>query len=246
MNKRICATTLIWNGHVANGYSFNSYLPVGQLKYVIPRLEEWQLDEIIILNCTHSFDSVKDFQEIVSDARLDFLSTPLSYGGGISELRSVINIISAGAERVVLCARNLKNSKLLIDIRQTVGDQAVLIHYVLNHNGIKNLSDETQKFNQFLNILPSEWGGEILITDSLMDGGRLPRVELLSRFALMANPIGVVVSGGFSLDSDIADAIRDQNISGVAIGNQLHRCENPISKIKEMNELQIRKFETVK
>jgi imidazole glycerol phosphate synthase subunit HisF len=201
------------------------------------------VDEIIILNCTHSSDPVKDFEDMVSTAQLDSLSTPLSYGGGITDLKSVIKIISAGAERVVLGARNFKNTDLLMDIRRTVGDQAVIIHFCIDVDNAKNLTDETRKFKKFLNILPKRWGGEILLTDSLMDGAQVPRLKLLSQFAILAHPIGIVVSGGFSLDLDIADAIVHPNISGVAIGNHLHRRENPISKLKTMRELQIRQFE---
>ena len=230
--KKVVASVLVKNDIVVNSIGFSDYRPVSCLAHTLKRLQEWEVDEITVLNLSHTLEPVNDFRRLFSQELLSKIRTPLSYGGGIVSAEQAESVISAGCERIVLSSRNWtpQTSK---DISKNIGDQAILLHLPLSHDMSVSTSESHSNLHQYLNLIPTQWGGEIYIKDQGMDGHSL-RLEF---FETLESEIGnldtpIIVGGGISTIGQVESLLGLTYVKGVVIGNWLNRHELVIPRLK--------------
>lgn len=107
MLKRIGASLIIDCKILVNSYNFERHLPVGKLIHTVSRLQEFGVDEILILNTSHSANPASDFEELLKEVNNFNLSTPIAYGGGIESHFDANSVIRSGADRVVISLKTL-------------------------------------------------------------------------------------------------------------------------------------------
>ena len=59
--RKIVASVLVRNQMVVNSTLFTHYKPIGSIEQIILRLQELEIDEITVLNLTHSENPLQDF-----------------------------------------------------------------------------------------------------------------------------------------------------------------------------------------
>lgn len=230
--KKIVASVLVKDGIVVNSIGFMEYRPVSSLGQTLLRLQEWEVDEITVLNLSHTSEPVNDFRLMFSEELLSEIRTPLSYGGGIISAEQAESIISAGCERVVLSSRNWTPQSSQ-DISINVGNQAVLIHLPLSQDMSVLTKDLSLSLRQYINSLPAQWGGEIYIKDRDRDGRSLK----LDFFKAVESEIGglntpIIVGGGISTASQVESLLGLAFVKGIVIGNWLNRHELVVPSLK--------------
>jgi cyclase len=235
MIKRIAATLVIDSGYIVNSYNFKIHLPVGKLKYTIQRLQEFGIDEIIILNTSHSNSPSKDFIQLLKAINSLHISTPIAYGGGITCVSDAKEIIRAGAERVVVSPKLLVNSNTFFEICSYLGEQALVLHVpiklTINQSEIGD--HKLINFQSALNLLPRNWGGEIMISCVASDGAKFPDWHNVSTILECAvDSKNLILAGGFANAQDIGRALSFEQVSAVAVGNYLHREELSVKILK--------------
>ena len=235
MIKRLSSAIVLDSGLVVNSYNFETHLPVGRLNHTLHRLQHFEVDDVIILNTSHSADPVDDFREILSNLDTWHISTPLTYGGGITNVGQATEIVKAGAERVVVTSKLLVNSLLFSEICTYLGDQAVVLHLplIFDSNQVRVKGNTKLDLKSILSLLPKHWGGEILFTFVANDGHKAPDWENI-RVAIEQSEgfEGLILAGGFTFASDISRSLTLAQVSAVAIGNFLHRTELSIKILK--------------
>ena len=102
LKKRIVATILVKDEWAVQSFGYNNYLPLGDPVVLAQNFDRWGADEIIILDLSKSLSSSSPNFGLVKQIASLGLSTPLSYGGGISSLADALKIISLGVERIVI------------------------------------------------------------------------------------------------------------------------------------------------
>jgi imidazole glycerol-phosphate synthase subunit HisF len=236
MIKRLSATIIVDSGLVVNSYNFEQHLPVGKLNHTLRRLQDLEIDDVIILNTTHSEDPAGDFRDFLSRLDTWHISTPLSYGGGIMSLNQAIDIVKSGAERVVITSKLLVNSKLFSEICSYLGEQAVVLHLPLEFesNNVYIKGNKQLELKSIFSLLPKHWGGEILLSFVANDGRKMPdwknievALEQSCRFE------GLVLTGGFACPADISQGLSLDQVSAIAVGNFLHRTEISVTTLKQ-------------
>lgn len=235
MIKRIAATLVIDSGYIVNSYNFKIHLPVGKLKYTIQRLQDFGIDEIIILNTSHSSTSGQDFIQLLKSIDSLHISTPITYGGGITCVGDAREIIRAGAERVVVSSKLLVNSNTFFEICSYLGEQALVLHMPIEHtiDQSKIGGHDLINFQSVMNLLPSNWGGEVMVSFVESDGAKSPNWHNVNRALVCA--IGfknLILAGGFANEQDIGRALSFDQVSAVAVGNYLHREELSVRNLK--------------
>jgi len=236
---KLAAVLLIENGIILNKYHFSQYLPVGKILHTVKRLQELQIDEIIMLNKGHSDDPVKDFMQIQnSDFSRISLSTPMAYGGGIRNMSHVEKLIDSGVERVVLPSREIY-SKLSQAIAHKYGEQSIIFHlpYIKKTKMFKTF-DSKKEFPliQKIGKLPENFGGEIVLTSTLSEGvGKLNVDELEGLINRIPANINIVYSGGVSSTEQV-DQLSSLPINGVGLGNILNSKEAFVLRAKKYCE----------
>ncbi len=231
--KKLAATVLVKDGIVVNSLSFRNYRPIGSVDQIITRLQEWEVDEITVLNLSHSSNPLRDFNQTFSESLLSGINTPIAYGGGITSKSDAESIIAAGSERVVLSAFHWTAEKSR-EISVNLGDQAVLIHVPLvQRGGVFLVGNTPSTFQDFLAHIPGDWGGELFIKDQNMDGNT-SRVEFFKRVSTFTNNLTspILAGGGISSLKEVEALLQLPFIKGVAIGNWLNREELIIPRIK--------------
>jgi imidazole glycerol phosphate synthase subunit HisF len=233
--KRIAGLLLLDGGMVINSYGFKTHLPVGKLRPSLLRLQELKIDEIIILNTDHSVSPEKDFISLYSDFHSWHVSTPISYGGGISNLDQAKSVIRDGADRVVVSLKTLLDQQTFFDLGDSLGEQAIIVHLPLykQNSGIYVQNSNNLLLKKVLELFPEDWGGEILVTAIINDGALNPDWDLMRESSvLIGDSRRLILSGGFASFEDILDGLKMENVESISIGNLLHRMELSVVHIK--------------
>ena len=235
MIKRIAATLVIDSNYVVNAYDFKIHLPVGKLKYTVMRLQELGIDEINILNTTHSNSPSNDIKQLLSGFNDSHLSTPLAYGGGISNLNDATQVIKNGVERIIISPKIFFNQEIFGSLCLNLGDQAIILHLPIKNteNGLMINGYTSKKLSALIRCIPENWGGEILISFVNNDGKLAPDWENINNtLRIFHGTRNLILSGGFASYSDIALGLNLSQVSSISVGNYLHRIENSVDKIK--------------
>ena len=232
--KKIGASILVKDKIVVNSTNFLAYRPIGSIDQIVMRLQEWEVDEITVLNLSHSGNPLQDFNQLFSESLLSQVNTPIAYGGGITSRLAAEAIISAGCERVVLsgCHWTAEKSR---EVSINLGDQAVLIHVPLFQNGTEfSVHRSGTSFQEFLDFTPEDWGGELLLKDRDMDGAT-SRVEFFKSATVFTQKLKVPIlaGGGISSVEESKELLELPFLTGVMIGNWLNRDELIIPRIKQ-------------
>jgi len=236
MLKRIGASLIVKSKLIVNSYNFKLHLPVGKLNHTINRLQELRVDEILILNTSHSAKPASDFQELLKECNNFKLSTPIAYGGGIESHQDANSVIRSGADRVVISLKTLLNQPAFSKINEVLGEQAIILHLPIDIVGdnVQIFGYEKFSLDQISSKIPTNWGGEILISSVQQDGAKLPNLELFDTCVMqLGRNLKYIFTSGFSTSTEILNALDNDFVSSVAIGNFLHRSELSIRKIKQ-------------
>ena len=242
MIKRLSATLVLDSGLVVNSYNFKTHLPVGKLKYTLRRLQEFEIDEVVILNTSHSKSPIEDFNEILKNIDSWHIATPLAYGGGITSLSDAVEIVKAGAERVVVSLKVLLNSNVFFEMCSYLGDQALILHLPLEFsaNKVAVRGYSSISFKSIIDLLPSHWGGEIMFSFVANDGAKLPDWQnITTAIAATIESKNLIFAGGFSNAQDISRGLALEQVSAIAVGNYLHRTELSVTKLKQSIDAEI-------
>jgi len=246
MIKRIAATLILDSNQIINAYNFEVHLPVGKLKYTLERLQEFEVDEINILNTSHSNSVVNDLDKLLEDINNWHVSTPLAYGGGISTLTDAVYVIKSGVERVIISANTFFDFDLFSDICRTLGDQAIILHLPIEFKGgSPSIRGHSNKLLSDVNaLIPINWGGEIMLTIVESDGKKFPNWQNIEdALGIMAGHSNFILAGGFADFKDISAGLSLDQVSAISIGNYLHRVEHSVIEIKQkiQSSIQIRR-----
>ncbi len=243
--KRIIGKVLIQDNLVVNSYGFGSYRPCGSPHEAMKRLQEWEIDEILVLNRSHSPNLVRDWHRIFRSKTTFALNTPVTYGGGVLDASSVDiqEIMECGVERLVVALRTKDVLKSLKKIASIVGEQALVLHLPFveesNKYFIKRGNHTIAKLEEIANQL-KDWSGEIMLTDVVNEGktGKI-RPELLIA-ASNFEGMNISVSGGITDWEDLKMIFNhNSGVSGGVIGNLHNRQEIAVSKLRNMQMRQL-------
>jgi imidazole glycerol phosphate synthase subunit HisF len=105
-------------------------------------------------------------------------------------------------------------------IKQTIDQSKIGGHDLIN-------------FQSVMNLLPSNWGGEVMVSFVESDGAKSPNWHNVNRALVCA--IGfknLILAGGFTNAQDIGRALSFDQVSAVAVGNYLHREELSVRNLK--------------
>lgn len=248
--KRIIATVIVSNNRVVNAYSFREYRPCASFKHTFQRLQEWEIDELLVLNRTHSNRPSDDMFALLGKSPPYPLATPMSYGGGVmqSSLDEIKKLVNLGVERVVVSAASIRSRNELSWLEKAIGEQAIVIHIptpfdemadttfgsnIVGHDRIKQIAKEF-----------SNWGGEVVITDCLMEGMHECRVNFLANAANLFENVNVSVGGGICSPKDAEKLLSLDAVGGIYLDNLLNRFELALSRFRaEMSLPLLRQLE---
>lgn len=135
MINRIIAPILIKDGFLVQSKKYNWHLPIGQIEESASQLQYFNIDEFLLISLDGMTKSRVDVESLTRLRKV--VSHPISYAGGVINLKELKKAFDFGADRIVL---NRLLDKSLSDVEKfvnLVGRQGVVgsIDIMIDSNG---------------------------------------------------------------------------------------------------------------
>lgn len=222
---RVIPTLLIQKGGLVKSVRFKDHKYVGDPINAVKIFNEKEVDEIVLLDISATGErrppNIRQIGEIASEAFM-----PLGYGGGITRLDEIRELIGVGVEKVILNTSAFTSPQLVSDGAKYVGSQSIVVsidvkkgllggNRVYINNGSKNTRLDPVSYAR---QMEDAGAGEILLNSIDRDGtfGGYD-LDLVSAVSHAVN-IPVVAAGGASSLDDFA-AVFAAGASAAAAGS---------------------------
>ena len=177
MNKiRLIGIINIMNNIVVQSIGFKSYLPIGNPSIYINFLNQWGIDEIVVVDIKGSLKKKNYICYNIQDY-IKNCFVPISAGGGIKKFGDVKKLLNRGADKIIFNTIAYSDFNLLNLTAKTYGNQAVILSidvkffnnnfYLFSHSGTKKQKITIEEIIKRAN---NEGVGEIFINSIDNDG----------------------------------------------------------------------------
>ena len=186
---------------------------------------EKEVDEIAVIDIDASRENRgPDIQKIAEIASEAFM--PMAYGGGITTIEQIRDLLYNGIEKVILNKAAVQNPALVTEAARLFGSQSVMVSIDVKKHFLKGLRVYTNngKTNTgfapvaFARQMETAGAGEILLNSIDRDGTYRGYDEASIKEVCEAVAIPVIAMGGASSIADFKQAV-DQGASAVAAGS---------------------------
>lgn len=228
LRSRIIPVLLLRNESLVKTVRFDKFSYVGDPCNTVRIFNELEVDELIFLDIMASRDGKSPNLRLLAEIA-DECFMPLAYGGGIRTFDQAKSVFDIGFEKVALNSHALNNPRLITDIADHYGSQAVIVSIdvkkkLLGGETVKNMGGSV---NTYLD--PVVWArkaeklgaGEILLTSIDSEGSWQGfDVDLVAEVASAVN-IPLIAHGGAGSMDDIAKVITEAKASAVGLGSMV-------------------------
>lgn len=222
---RVIPALLMQKGGLVKSLKFKDHKYVGDPINAVKIFNDKEVDEIVLLDISATQEKrapdLAKIREIASEAFM-----PLGYGGGVTKLEEIRELIAAGVEKVILNASAFTNPSLITEGAKYVGSQSIVVsidvkknlwgkYKVYTHNGTKNTGLDPETYAR---QAETAGAGEILLNSIDKDGTFEGYDTALIHEVARAVDIPVVAIGGAATVADMASAV-SSGASAVAAGS---------------------------
>jgi cyclase len=238
LKKRVVATLVVKDGIVVQSINFKKYLPVGRPDIAIEFLNQWGIDEIILLDISASSEKrTPDFNMIIMASAKCYV--PLTIGGGISKICDIEALMLCGADKISLNQSILHNPGLITKAAKIFGNQCVVasIDAVKTDKGYQVYDYLTGSvLSESPSMLAAKCedlgAGEILINSVDKDGSYTGYDILLINSVCEAVSVPVIASGGARNANDFINVFQNTKVCAASAANFFHFTEHSVNTTK--------------
>lgn len=196
-------------------------------------------DELIFMDVVASLYERNNLRDIISRAA-ENIFIPITVGGGIRSVEDAKNILRSGADKVAVNTAAIKNPKIISDISNSFGAQAMVLSVEAKYQNNGKWEAFTDNGRQPTGLDVLEWvqqatalgAGEILLTSIDREGTRKGfDIELIQKVSNIIN-VPMIVSGGMGNFSHFSDVVTIGKADAVAIADMFHYDRISISELR--------------
>lgn len=237
--QRIIACLIVKGGVVVQSVGFDTYLPIGRPHIAARFLDDWGIDEIILLDIDASAEGRLIDPALVGEvSRSCFV--PLTVGGGISTVDDIRIVLHAGADKIAINRMAIENPATVSEASRKFGRQCIVAsidakrspsgtYKVFGHGGRRDAGVGPRELAR---TLEAAGVGEILLNAIHCDGaGTGFDLEMIGE-VIDAVEIPVVVCGGAGHPAHFREVLERYPVSGVAAANFFQFTEHSVSVLK--------------
>lgn len=253
VQNRVLPCLLVQGGKLVKTVKYKHPQYVGDPVNAIKIFNEKEVDELMICDISrdrHSRGPDLEFIRRVADECF----MPLTYGGGISSLLQIREILKLGVEKVVINAALENSHELLTEAAAVFGSQCVVAsidvkkdwlgRYRVCYDSGQRVSAESPEEKSVQVVKAGV--GEIVVNNIDREGSwKGMDLELLKKITSVST-VPVIASGGAGAVDHIKDAIQKGGASAVALGSMAVFQQKglgvlinfpPAKTLKEINDL---------
>ena len=238
LKRRIVATLVFRDGIIVQSIGFKRYLPVGKPAIAVEFLNDWGVDEILLLDISASRARRPPDFAMISQAAAG-CRVPLAVGGGITHLDHVRQLMHAGADKICFNQAVLHQPELLGETARVFGNQCVVasIDGIATDDGLRvydyitsTVRSETPA--EMAKHLQTLGAGEILLNSVDRDGSQRGFDLDLVRSVCDAVNLPVTCCGGAGGAGHFAEVLTKTGASAAAASNFFHFTEQSVTTVK--------------
>lgn len=236
--KRIIPCLDVKDGQTVKGTNFLQLRQAGDPVELGKAYSLQGADELVFLDITASHEGRKTFTDMVQKVASE-IDIPFTVGGGISELKDVERMLSAGADKISINSAALRRPELIDEIVCHFGSQVcvVAIDAKQDENGWTcylnggRIPTERSLFD-WAREVNDRGAGEILFTSMNHDGVKAGfACEALNELASFLT-IPVIASGGAGSMEDFRDVFAKGNADAALAASVFHFGQIGIPELK--------------
>lgn len=251
LKRRLIPVLYIKNGLIVRSEDFSYHHNIGNVVSEAGRYNSWNVDELIYIDISreknydlrrndYNINSYSSIGAIINEiSRVCFM--PLTFGGGIRTLEDVSFRIRNGADKITLNTGAWENPKLISQIAEKYGSQAVVVsidYRVINGKpvvftefGQKNTG---QPIYGWIKECENLGAGEIFINSIERDGKASGYdIETISK-SVSSTKLPVIACGGAGTLEDFVELAKQTEVSAIAAGNIFHFTELSYPRTKKL------------
>lgn len=239
LKKRLTACVIVKDGRVVQSIGFERYLPVGSLDVTVEFLNQWGIDEIVILDMDATRqDRRPDCRRIEQISRKNF--APLAVGGGIRDVEDMRRLIHSGADKIVINTIALERPQIITEAAEIFGAQCIVVSMDVRRNKDGKYEIYKDSARKATGKDPIVWAkeveslgaGEIFLNAVDRDGSKTGYDLKLIENVAQAVHIPVIACGGVGSARHVLEGFRETSASALAVGNFLNFTEQSPMLIK--------------
>jgi cyclase len=237
-------------GRLTKGIKFSGNADIGDPVESAARYYEEGADEIVFYDITASAEERGIFLEVVEKVAAR-IAIPFSVGGGISSVRSMRQVLNAGAEKVSVNSAAVLNPSLLSEGAAAFGAQAIVLGMDVKAVPVSPLIPSgyeivIQGGRKFMGLDAVAWAkqavelgaGEICVNSIDADGTKDGYELKLTRLIADSVRVPVIASGGAGKARHLYEALTEGRASAALVASIVHYGEYSIRDLKkELHEL---------
>ncbi len=228
LNKRLIAALIVKEGIVVQSIGFCRYLPVGRPEIAVEWLNNWGIDEIVLLDISATPQKRDpDYAMIERVSRKCF--APLTVGGGIHRVEHIRALLRHGADKIVVNTAAIKGPQLIQEASDVFGNQCVVVSLDVRYKAGRyevcgnSGQDPTGKDPVSMAREAQRLGaGEIFLNSIDRDGFKEGYDLKLIRAVVEAVTIPVIACGGVGGPRHFLQGFVEGKATAVAAGNYFH------------------------
>jgi cyclase len=217
---------LVENGGMVKTRKFGKRTYLGDPVNVINLFNNFEVDEIVLLDIAASAQGKEpDFELVTTLAEECWV--PLTYGGGISQVRQIEKLIRGGCEKVVLGTSIANDLRLVSEGARDFGNQAIVGSVDAKRRLFGGYETRVKNGSYRLNIPPAvrarqleEAGAGEILLQSIDRDGEMNGYDLeLIASVTAATDLPVVACGGARERTELAEPVKQAGASAAAAGS---------------------------
>lgn len=223
---RIIPALLIRDGGLVKTIKFKDATYVGDPMNAVRLFNKLHADELVFLDIDAEKEGRTMSRELVQRIGAE-ASMPFAVGGGIRTLADAKELITAGAEKVVLNTAAIEHPELVREIAEQFGSQSVIVSIDAKKDLLGRMCVAVRGGKKSLGITPWDHAremeklgaGEILINSVERDGtGEGYDIPLIRRVADTVQ-VPVIAFGGAGKQEHLRAAVVEGGASAMAAGS---------------------------
>ena len=213
MKIRVIPSILTNGLSQVKGEKFNNWRTVGTVMQAIRVHSARDVDEIVLLDVSATQEKRLISPRLVDDVSRD-LRVPLTVGGGIRSVDDVGQLLSAGADKVVIGTGAIEKEGLVEELATRFGSQAIVVAIDAVEDGSNAIAIRSGTVS--VSYSPSkhainmarQGAGELLVQSVHRDGTQAGMNHELVSAVSAEVPLPVLASSGLSSPEDAIGAVR--------------------------------------
>ena len=224
---RIIPVLLLKNQGLVKSINFKKEKYIGDPLNAVRLFNDLTVDEICFLDITASTTGLRIPIDLVREIGEE-ANMPFAVGGGIKTLNDIKEIISAGAEKVIINTTAIENPDFINQASDEFGTSTIVVCMDVKRTGLlKKQKVYTKRGRKNTGVDPIDFAkdmtergaGEIIVQSIDYDGKRTGYdIDLIKQISESVS-IPVVALGGAGTYSDLEIAYKEAFANGLAAGS---------------------------